>query len=181
MAWGIAIVRNRLQEIVSQLRCQLSRIWIRLLAFNVLLVFLPAIGLFYFQVYERELLESQEQSMVQQGRVLAAALAGGKDLAEEAPLILERVYPETISRLRVIDRDRFILADSSRAGTQPELVPGPRDPAVSDSWLYKVGQTLFNLVTRNPLSQQESVPEPTYNPLEASEVDQALQPGRFGG
>ena len=34
----------------------LSRIWIRLLAFNVLLVFLPAAGLLYLDTYERQLL-----------------------------------------------------------------------------------------------------------------------------
>src|SRR5499425_89262 len=56
-------------------RTFLSRISIRLLAFNVLLVFLPAAGLLTLDTYERQLLRAQEQSMVQQGRLLAAALA----------------------------------------------------------------------------------------------------------
>ncbi|HLE70205.1 MAG TPA: hypothetical protein VJH87_11030, partial [Vicinamibacteria bacterium] len=65
------------------LRRFLSRLWIRLLAFNVLLVFLPAAGVSYLAIYERKLLQAQEASMVQQGRLLAAALSdrGPLDLA----------------------------------------------------------------------------------------------------
>jgi hypothetical protein len=55
----------------------LSRLWGRLLAFNVLLVFLPVAGFLYLDVYERELLTAQERAMVQQGRLAAAALGGG--------------------------------------------------------------------------------------------------------
>ncbi|MGH9390514.1 MAG: hypothetical protein ACRD1Z_12925, partial [Vicinamibacteria bacterium] len=65
----------------------LSRLWIRLLAFNVLLVFLPAAGVSYLTIYERKLLQAQEASMVQQGRLLAAALSerGALDLAIAEP------------------------------------------------------------------------------------------------
>ena len=71
----------------------LSRIWIRLLAFNALLVFLPAFGLLTFQVYEAQLLEMQERSMVQQGRLLAAALArdGALLFTPSAPPLTEPI------------------------------------------------------------------------------------------
>ena len=46
-----------------------------MLAFNLLLVFLPAAGFLYLDVYEAQLLRAQERSMVQQGRILAAALS----------------------------------------------------------------------------------------------------------
>ena len=46
----------------------------RLLAFNLLLVFLPVAGILYLDVYETRLLEVQERGMVQQGRLVAAAL-----------------------------------------------------------------------------------------------------------
>jgi two-component system sensor histidine kinase ChvG len=149
------------------------------LAFNILLVFLPAIGLFYFQVYENELLESQEQSMVQQGRLLAAALSGSRDLAQDASMILDGFYPETISRLRIIDHDGWVLADSSRAGPPSEFAREVEDSSVTDQWLYKIGQTLFNFVTRTPTSQPDIEPEPTYDPLEAPEIIRALQ-GSYG-
>ena len=52
------------------LRRFISKISIRLLAFNVLLVLLPAAAVSYLEIYESQLLRAQEQSMVQQGRVL---------------------------------------------------------------------------------------------------------------
>ena len=58
----------------------LSRISVRLLLWNVLLVFLPAAGFFYLDVYETQLLDGQERAMVQQGRLLAAALGGQGEL-----------------------------------------------------------------------------------------------------
>ena len=48
----------------------------RLLAFNLLLVFLPLFGFIYLDVYEHQLLRAQERSMVQQARLLAAATPG---------------------------------------------------------------------------------------------------------
>ena len=52
-----------------------SRIAVRLFAFNLLLLFLPIAGILYLDVYETQLLNSQERSMVQQGRLVAAAMA----------------------------------------------------------------------------------------------------------
>ena len=63
----------------------LSRIWIRLLAFNVLLIFLPAAAVLTLRTYEQKLLKQQEDSMVQQGRVLAAALGGRGSLDKGPP------------------------------------------------------------------------------------------------
>ena len=48
----------------------LSRIGVRLLAFNILLVFLPVAGLASLDAYEQHLLDQQERSMVQLGRLL---------------------------------------------------------------------------------------------------------------
>ena len=50
------------------------RLTARLLLFNLLVVFLPVAGLAAFGLHERQLLEAQERSMVQQGRILSAAL-----------------------------------------------------------------------------------------------------------
>jgi len=179
MVLDIDIVRNELQDLLGQARSKLSRIWIRLLAFNVLLIFLPAVGLFYFEVYEEELLESQEQSMVQQGRLLAAALADSQDLAQDATSILNSIYPETISRLRIIDRDGLVLADSSRVESTSVFAATVESRQVTDDWLYKVGQTLFNLATRIPRSQPGVAPESSYDPISAPEVTRALR-GSYG-
>ncbi|HPB65482.1 MAG TPA: sensor N-terminal transmembrane domain-containing protein, partial [Spirochaetales bacterium] len=67
----------------------LGRLSVRLLAFNLLLVFLPLASLLYLDTYEKQLLEMQEASMIQQGRVFASAMAG-VDLAAESTTILAR-------------------------------------------------------------------------------------------
>jgi two-component system sensor histidine kinase ChvG len=180
MVWDTDIVRNRIRDFWVDTRRALSRIWIRLLAFNILLVFLPAIGLFYFQVYEKELLDSQEQSMVQQGRLLAAALSASQNLCQEASAIMDNLYPETISRLRVIDPKGLVVADSSRAGPAKAPAQETINASVTDKWLYQLGRTLFTIFRQSPLSEQSSVgPDSSYNPLDAPEVLRALE-GRYG-
>src|SRR5436190_18664705 len=114
------------------LRNFFSRIWLRLLAFNILLDFLPAAGLLYLHTYERQLLESQERAMVQQGRLLAAALSKlGTMRASEAQRILTQLDQRLEARLRVIDRDGTVLADSSKLGPEPEGEPWPSEPKTS--------------------------------------------------
>ena len=92
----------------------LSRISIRLLIFNLLLVFLPIAGSLYLKTYENQLLISLENTMVQQGRLLSAALSGDEKLNEEkAKKILLKLNKRSTSRLRVIDKNGNLLADSS--------------------------------------------------------------------
>ncbi len=93
------------------------RLTARLLAFNLLLVFLPVAGFLFFGPYEKQLLESQERSMVQQGRILAAALSGGEPpTAPEARRLIAALGRSSESRLRVVAADGTLLADSSRSG-----------------------------------------------------------------
>ena len=94
-----------------------SRISIRLLLFNVLLVFLPVAGFLYLGVYERQLLHDQESSMVQQGRLLAAAL-GDRPVLDTATSVdvLKRLGGRTEARLRIFGPGAVLLADSSRLG-----------------------------------------------------------------
>jgi len=123
-----------------------GRIFPRLLLFNVLLVFLPVAGLLYLDTYEQQILQSQERSMVQQGRVLAAALGGQGPLEEESSLaLLARLEQRVDARLRIVDSEGGLLADSSRLG--PKREPGDA-PALDDlrgGWLYRAGAraTLF--------------------------------------
>lgn len=131
----------------------LSRISIRLLAFNVLLVFLPAAGLLYLDTYERQLLSAQERSMVQQGRLLAAALSGAETLdAAEAQRVLVELDRRLEARLRVVDPDGRVIADSAALGPRREEAAGeaarPAAPAAgapAASPLYRVGTGLNRL------------------------------------
>jgi two-component system, OmpR family, sensor histidine kinase ChvG len=131
----------------------LSRISIRLLAFNVLLVFLPAAGLLYLDTYERQLLSAQERSMVQQGRLLAAALSGAEALdPAEAQRVLVELDRRLEARLRVVDDDGRVIADSAALGPRREEAPAeeeaPAPPAAgapAASPLYRVGTALNRL------------------------------------
>lgn len=97
------------------------RISIRLLAFNLLLVFLPAGGMLILDTYERHLLEAQERTMAQEGRLLAAALEARDRLeAEDARRILTQLDRRHLARLRVVDADGTILVDSAALGPQRE-------------------------------------------------------------
>ena len=177
----------------------LARISVRLLLFNILLVFLPAAGFFYLEVYEKELLEAQERAMVQQGRLVAAALAGQGELkAPAAKVLLLRLEGRTGSRLRVVDRQGNLLADSARL-VPPRPVAPPREeryeqsassaeslPHPRENPLYRIGAWLYRLVGR--ISRPFAPPEPPQDtekvyslgaPLLGPEVRSALA-GRYG-
>lgn len=101
----------------GRLGAALSRISVRILAFNLLVVFLPIGGLLLLPTYERQLLRSLEHALVQQGRVLAASLdETGPLLADEAVRVLRGLRQRHDARLRVLDAEGRILADSSRMG-----------------------------------------------------------------
>lgn len=96
------------------IRRWLSRIAVRLLLFNVLLVFLPVAGLFSLRSLERQLLDLQERSMVQQGRLVAAALSTGPELSADAARgLIQRLAGRSEARIRIVDRDEKVLADSA--------------------------------------------------------------------
>lgn len=163
-----------------------SRISIRLLAFNVLLVFLPTFGILSLETYEDELLDYQERAMVQQGRILAAALGGQGPLdGARASAILERMNQEFDARLRVVDSDFLLLADSSRLGPRIEEleVPPDEDPEIRRNLLYRVGNFLYQNYARFALPPEPPLPHAgfyaTQKKLVGPEIEQALR-GSYG-
>lgn len=175
-----------------------SRLSLRLLAFNLLLVFLPAAGFLYLDVYETQLLDAQERAMVQQGRLLAAALGGAGELdAARSEALLRRLEQRTEARLRVVGTDGAVLADTSRMGPQAESqeVSGrsasyssyPVRPETRESLLYRGGVFLYRLYRLGRRALPEPVdskltrsraPAPTSSSL-GPEVREALA-GRYG-
>lgn len=166
------------------LRRFVSRISIRLLAFNILLVFLPLAGVSYLEIYERKLLRAQEQSMVQQGRVLAAALSGRGPLDETVvePILL-RLDQQTRSRIRVIDQRRRLVSDTSRLGPRREQAADASDEeSLRTSWLYQLGSSLFWAVDALVAGPRPDVGEEFYSaehPFEGPEIELALE-GHYG-
>ena len=169
-----------------RLRAFLSRIGVRLLAFHVILVFLPAAGFLYLDTFERKLLEAQETSMVQQGRLLGAALGGSGEINEKrAQEIVGRLSGRVTARLRVVDREARVVADTSRWSSasneqsQESLVD---EPTTRVAPLYRVGAFLYRVFER--LSPPRSTPHPVEpvapgEPLLVPPVEAALA-GRYG-
>ncbi|NNL66690.1 MAG: HAMP domain-containing protein [Myxococcales bacterium] len=168
-----------------KLRRAFSRIQVRLLAFNALLVFLPAAGVLFLDTYEEQLLRDQERAMVHQGRLLAAALSGRAPLREaDARRTLVALEQEADARIRVLDANGGVLVDSSRLGRaqEPDGVVVPA-LAARESWLYRIGAIPFRL-WRDLLEP----PEPPHEtadayagggPLDGREIRVALS-GRYG-
>lgn len=102
----------------------LPRITVRVLAFNVLVVFLPIAGMLSLDTYEKQLLISLERSLVQQGRLIAASLEdAGPHLKQNATQLLERLRQRRDARIRVVNERGVLLADSSKLGTQDDGSP----------------------------------------------------------
>ncbi len=172
----------------ERLRALLSRIWLRLLAFNLLLVFLPLAAVFTLATYERQLLVRQERSMVQQGRLLAAALGGQGELTQDsARALLRRLQGRTRARLRVLDDQGRLLSDTSILGpdsadadldgvAEEDLGPDPQE-----SWLYRIGALPFRLIgrfkPRPPVGEADFYANQTL--YQGSEIAKALG-GEYG-
>ena len=191
---------SRARRLGRRVRRLFSRISNRLLAFNLLLVFLPAAGVLYLDVYERQLLSALEVSMVQQGRILAAAVGERGEIdAVAATTILKRLERRLNARLRVIDRGGMVIADSSLLGPQlaepalpddeysslSRLGSGGRSDAADSrrNVLYRLGSGIYGLVRRvfGPPEAQPAVVEPfaADQPLTIPPVKRALS-GKYG-
>jgi two-component system, OmpR family, sensor histidine kinase ChvG len=126
-----------------------SRIGLRLLTFNLLVVFLPVAGILYLDVYENRLLAAQEREMVQQARLLAAALGDREPLSPSvARDLLGRFRRRGDARLRVYDAQGSLVADSIRVPLEPETVAAASDryetptPGGRTPFLYRIGAGL---------------------------------------
>ncbi len=164
----------------------LSRLPVRLLAFNILLVFLPAAGVLFLGTYESHLLDAQERTMAQEGRLLAAALEATGDLeAGHADKILVQLGQRHLARLRVVDEVGRVLADSAALGPRLE---GGRPPATEpararpqESLLYRFASLpvrfLRSVFSRPTIGEPGAVE--SSGALPGPEVRAALD-GRYG-
>lgn len=140
-------------SIASALSRRFSRIGLRLFAFNLLVIFVPVAGVLYLDVYETGLRQMQEASLIQQARVLSAALGdrsalGGDDVAN----VFRRFELRSEARFRVYNPQGELIADSARhAASTPapeHAYAGSDDGRVRQRRLYRFGAWLVALPGR---------------------------------
>ena len=153
-----------------------SRISVRLLAFNLLIVFLPIAGLLYLDTYEKQLLRSLEHALVQQGRILASALSGENPLqADNARRILLELEQRHEARLRVLDQKGRLLADSSRLGprsdhpTEEQSAEIPQIPPASGQESVPAEQRVLYRIAIYPVQLYRRLFRPPQPPLDSAE------------
>jgi two-component system sensor histidine kinase ChvG len=163
-----------------------SRIAVRLLLFNVLVVFLPIAGLFSLHSLELQLLDLQERAQVQQGRIAAAALASSGDgvvTAEAARRLVLSLGGKSEARIRILDRAGRVLADSASMPARATAVPA-RQYTSSElvsrrNVLYRFGVLLWQPVKALGELVRSGGESPSREAAPRTVVEKALA-GRYG-
>jgi two-component system sensor histidine kinase ChvG len=173
-----------------------SRIAIRLLAFNLLLLFLPIAGILYLDVYETRLLEAQERAMVQQGRLAAGALSAGAALDPAiSAAFITRLGPRGDTRLRVYDAGGLLIADSNNIRMEGDRAAGSSESPYSSSpgakgvrasalyrvgaWLARARRSAETIAGKAPVLNRDDSPIDSASSEPPAEVRAALA-GRYG-
>lgn len=128
--------RTRVEaQSIGRIRRFFGRIGVRLLLVNLTVLIVPMMGLEFARIYERQLLSSLERDMRNQSAIARAALEndlelGGAlpDVARHSEAVLTRAAQSTRTRIRLLDADSKVVADSHRAG--PPEGEEPEVPSV---------------------------------------------------
>lgn len=122
-----------------------SRLAVRLLAFTVILIFLPMAGVLFLGQYEETLENAEIRDLTHRSRLIAAAIAQQGTLDADAfEDIIRRAKIDDL-RVRLIDSRGRVVADSR------EIVrPAPQRPARTDrqNLLYRIGAFVVRPVLR---------------------------------
>ncbi|MGL1890395.1 MAG: HAMP domain-containing histidine kinase [Spirochaetaceae bacterium] len=165
----------------------LSKITVRLLLFNILLIFIPIAFFFYLDIYENKLLTAQENSMVMQGRIISSSLENRENLQLESKNLIDNLNKNVTSRIRIISKDGVLLADSSKQDFILEPIADREykieELSVDENILYKLVRfplDFVRYVLRGPkegTSSTEYYSDNSY--LDGYEVKQSLL-GKYG-
>jgi len=123
----------------------LSRLAVRLLAFNVVLIFMPIAGVLFLGQYEERLETAEVRDLTHRSRLIAAAIARQGTLDADAfEDVIRRAKIDDL-RVRLVDSRGHVVADSR------EIVPpAPQRPARTDrrNVLYRVGAFVVRPIAR---------------------------------
>ena len=171
------------------MKLRLRKISVKLMAFNILLLSLPMASLLYLDTYEKQLLKSQESSMIQQARMLSAALTGSGNVERDAQRIIANLKSRVDSRIRVVNTEGMLLADSSVSPVaDPVLKAGSRSynqssVSAEDTLLYRLSVYPLNKISDLILPPSPDLEGGEYysgkSVLDGREIQAALE-GRYG-
>ncbi|HEY1812340.1 MAG TPA: ATP-binding protein [Kofleriaceae bacterium] len=154
MASAIAACRRALRH--------LARIRYRLLLINVLVAAVPVVGISFAHIHETQLLGALEADMIHQADVVRALVLARPDVPFDSyEPMLAAAAKDSRTRIRLLDRDGHVRADSHRDGPpEGEEHPEPR------------------LLSRDAPEREAEPPEPL-DPSARREVRAALA-GSYG-
>ena len=131
---------------MKKLRIPIS---IQISIFLILVAFIPVAVMMALNTYEKQLLSMLENSNVQQGRLVSAALESysisqGNEITQEAAtLLLKNMDGNFDSRIRILDNKGRLLADSATLDKNQNETPVPKKSAdfsfsAEQSVIYKI-------------------------------------------
>ncbi len=123
----------------------LSRLAVRLLAFNVVLIFMPMAGALFLGQYEEQLETAELRDLTHRSRLIAATIARQGTLDADAfEDVIRRAKIDDL-RVRLIDSRGRVVADSREI-----VVPAPQRPPRTDrrNILYRVGAFIVRPILR---------------------------------
>lgn len=141
-------MKKNLAEKIKKIKLPIS---IQISIFLVIVAFIPVIVMMALKTYEKQQLELFETLNVQQGRIVASALSSFGVSEENATLILENMKGQNVSRIRILDNQGKLIADSAKFSAEVksagndnlqsensvnENVKDKQDP--QQSFIYKV-------------------------------------------
>lgn len=127
------------------MKLRASRLGTRLLAFNILLVFLPVAGVLFLGEYEERLETAEIRDLTHRARLIAASIAREGTLDADAFEDVIRRAKVDDMRVRLIDSRGRVVADSREIVT-----PAPQRPPRTDrrNLLYRIGAFVLRPLVR---------------------------------
>lgn len=123
-------------------------ILLQILLFNLIIAFLPVASVMMLKTYEKQHLKALEDSLVQQCRIISAALSNESSVKDCSEKLLRNLKNTLTSRVRITDENGLLLADSSRISE--ELQENSENPyfedertSASSNWLYQTINTIL--------------------------------------
>jgi two-component system sensor histidine kinase ChvG len=158
------------------LKLRASRLAFRLLAFNIVLVFLPIAGVLFLGEYEERLETAEIRDVTHRARLIAAAMAREGTLDEDAfEDVIHRAKVDDL-RVRLIDSLGRVVADSREI-----VAPAPQMPRTDRrNILYRLGAFLVRPVLRLVRPPEEPLEVDYYanaSRLEGPEIAVVLRGG----